>query len=296
VNALKPCPFSATAGVRKAGSVAVLCAALLGSLAGSAHAETDSRLASLVQEIRNQGCQGRTGSPALAVDPALSRAAEAVNRQRDLATAQREAGYRSVRVQAIQMGGHPSVASARSVLVAKYCDALLDRTFADLGVGGSIAKFTVLLARPFVRSLPNPQATRDRVLALVNEARSRGGRCGADVFAPTAPLRPEARLQAAAQSHANDMAERNYYSHRSLDGASPSDRIKAHAYPGRRTAENIAAGQQSAEEVVDGWLKSPGHCRNLLHPELTEIGVGVAVRPASEGGIYWVQNFGGGRR
>jgi len=62
------------------------------------------------------------------------------------------------------------------------------------------------------------------------------------------------------------------------------------------TAENIAAGQQTAAEVVAGWLKSPGHCENILTPDLREIGVGVSVSQSSKMGIYWVQNFGAGER
>jgi hypothetical protein len=51
------------------------------------------------------------------------------------------------------------------------------------------------------------------------------------------------------------------------------------------SAENIAKGQQSAQEVVEAWLKSPGHRKNILAPHSTRLGVGKV-------GSVWVQNFG----
>ena len=90
------------------------------------------------------------------------------------------------------------------------------------------------------------------------------------------------------------MADRQFYGHQTPEGRTPSDRMRAQGYQSSITAENIAAGQQSAEEVVAGWLKSPVHCRNILMPELREIGVGVVVQPSSERGSYWVQKFGAG--
>lgn len=134
------------------------------------------------------------------------------------------------------------------------------------------------------------------VVNLVNAARATGGLCRTDTYSPSAPLLVNEKLQAAAQAHATDMAERNYYSHQSLDGRSPSARMKSAGYSSRMTAENIAAGQQTATEVVAGWLKSPGHCRNILMPDIREIGVGVDIKLTSEKGIYWVQNFGAGER
>ena len=62
-------------------------------------------------------------------------------------------------------------------------------------------------------------------------------------------------------------------------------------YRPRISGENIAFGPQSAEEVVAGWLGSPGHCANIMGPRFQEIGVGVA-SGRKRGRIYWVQTFG----
>jgi uncharacterized protein YkwD len=62
-----------------------------------------------------------------------------------------------------------------------------------------------------------------------------------------------------------------------------------YAFKGFRSytvGENIAQGQMSIDEVMTGWLKSEGHCKNLMNPAFKEIGV-------AEFNHYWVQDFGG---
>ena len=53
--------------------------------------------------------------------------------------------------------------------------------------------------------------------------------------------------------------------------------------------ENIAYGPKSAEEVVQGWLSSPGHCENIMDPRFAEMGIAYAPGRASRRGLYWVQ-------
>ena len=78
---------------------------------------------------------------------------------------------------------------------------------------------------------------------------------------------------------------------RRLDGSEPRDRVRRAGYESRLTGENIALGPESAEEVVAGWLDSPGHCANIMDARFQDIGVGVATG-RGRGQIYWVQNFG----
>ena len=71
----------------------------------------------------------------------------------------------------------------------------------------------------------------------------------------------------------------------------PAERIQACAYPaGAIVGENIAAGARTADEVMAGWLDSPGHRRNIEAPEFAAIGVGVA--QTADGIDLWVQDFG----
>lgn len=128
-------------------------------------------------------------------------------------------------------------------------------------------------------------------LALVNKARTAAG-CGALVVNP--------QLQAAAEGHARAMAQQNFFGHTGADGSKMQDRIAAQGYSGRKLAENIAAGQPTAKEVVAGWLKSPGHKRNMLDCDFTETGLALVDQPddqplagkAAAYRYYWVQVFG----
>lgn len=135
---------------------------------------------------------------------------------------------------------------------------------------------------------------RDRIVELVNEARSRGRRCGTESFAAAPRLRISRDLTEAAAAHARDMARRNYFDHRGRDGSQPKDRVLRAGYDPRLSGENIAFGPVSAEEVVAGWLDSPGHCANIMEPRFEDIGVGVATG-RKRNRTYWVQTFGAPR-
>lgn len=132
---------------------------------------------------------------------------------------------------------------------------------------------------------------RARVVDLVNEARSHGRRCGREKFPTAPPLNLSRKLNDAAAEHARDMAKRNYFEHQGSDGSQPRDRSLRAGYRSRLTGENIALGPESAEEVVAGWLDSPGHCANIMDARFRDIGVALAMGP-KRGQIYWVQTFG----
>lgn len=123
---------------------------------------------------------------------------------------------------------------------------------------------------------PDPSAT-DGVVAATNAERLDAG-CDA--------LGVDPRLAAAAQGHSEDMAANDYFSHTGLDGSSFDERISAEGHPAPG-GENIARGQENAEEVVAGWMASPGHRRNILDCGFVDIGVGLDPR-----GNYWTQEFG----
>jgi uncharacterized protein YkwD len=89
------------------------------------------------------------------------------------------------------------------------------------------------------------------------------------------PLKSDPRLQAAAQAHANDMATRGYFSHTSLDGRSPAQRVRAAGYPSSYIGENIAWGYRDWNAAITGWMNSAGHRANLLRREYQDIGLGL---------------------
>lgn len=160
-----------------------------------------------------------------------------------------------------------------------------------------------LLAASFAPGAPAADAVvgrttdariRSRVVALVNEARSRPRRCGSERFDAAPPLKISSALTDAAEEHAHDMARKKFFEHRGSDGSQPSDRVSRAGYLHRLTGENIALGPESAEEAVAGWMKSPGHCANIMESKFRDIGIGLATGK-QRGQIYWVQEFGAPR-
>jgi uncharacterized protein YkwD len=133
------------------------------------------------------------------------------------------------------------------------------------------------------------EALEQEVLGLVNaERRSRG----------LAPLRASASLGDAARLHAREMADGDYFEHDSLERTSRglakacdwAERVRRFAPEAHHVAENLAAGAETASEVVSGWMTSPGHRKNILDPGFREAGVGYW--PGGREGYYWVADFG----
>jgi uncharacterized protein YkwD len=88
------------------------------------------------------------------------------------------------------------------------------------------------------------------------------------------------------------MANGNFFDHRDRDGRTPGDRAELAGYAGSRIGENIAAGLDTPQRVVEGWLASAAHCANLMNPQFRELGAAYAVDPRSDAGIYWTALFG----
>ncbi|MFE6622322.1 CAP domain-containing protein [Streptomyces sp. NPDC057740] len=140
--------------------------------------------------------------------------------------------------------------------------------------------WTALWARPLgPGDLPRTAA---EVVDLTNRERARAG---------LRPLSVDHTLTTAAQAYSADMAARAFYSHTSPEGTQPWDRAAAAGSRMRAIGENIACGQRSPGEVVEGWMNSPGHRANILKRDFTHIGIGFA--GGGPAGTYWTQLFGG---
>lgn len=123
------------------------------------------------------------------------------------------------------------------------------------------------------------------VMARVNQWRASGANCGSQgVFAAAAPLTWNNLLTQAAAGHSQDMATHDFFAHNSLDGRTLAQRIDAAGYSWSSIGENIAAGQTTVNQVVDGWISSPGHCANIMNPRFVDIGV--ACVPGSTSASY----------
>src|SRR5688572_20445115 len=112
----------------------------------------------------------------------------------------------------------------------------------------------------------NPSITVNQatLLQVVNNLRQSGCTCGSTVMPPVAAVTWNDQLAVAALNHSNDMNTNNYFSHTALNGSTPGDRISAAGYAWKAYGENIAKGYSSEQAVIDGWLKSEDHCKNIM--------------------------------
>jgi len=211
----------------------------------------------------------------------------------DLQQALARAAYPMVTVQAITLSGPRDAASAMQAVQESFCHVVLDPQFTDVGVSREGRDWRVVLARSLVAArLGDSQAEGQRILEMVNTARTQARQCGAQSFTATTPLVWNATLGTAAQGHSQSMANNNFFDHKDRDGRTPGDRAELAGYIGQQIGENIAAGQDTARKVVDGWLASPGHCANLMNAGFRELGAAYAIDPKSDAGIYWTAMFG----
>jgi uncharacterized protein YkwD len=129
-----------------------------------------------------------------------------------------------------------------------------------------------------------------QVAQLVNQERAKNN---------LPPLKLVSPLTASARHHAMDMAVDNYFDHNSMDPVGGKltvvcgtfDRVSLWYKGWSGAAENIAAGFNSPQQVMEAWMNSEGHRVNILNPGYTEFGVGY-YSGAGQFPAYWVQDFG----
>jgi uncharacterized protein YkwD len=244
---------------------------------------------SAVQLLREGGCGGTLpAARALNRSAPLDRAAEQWAHGASPAAAVKNSGYQSEMTASLHISGADS--ASVDLLKSSGCRALSNPKLRDIGSYRRGSDTWLMLASPY--SAPPVSQTpilASRALQLVNEARARGTRCGERSFAPAPPVRLSGTLGSVAFGHAADMATHDYFEHQDLSGHSPADRVRAVGYAEKLVGENIAYGPKSAEEVVQGWLDSPGHCENIMDPRFAEMGIAYASGRSSKRGLYWVQ-------
>lgn len=103
------------------------------------------------------------------------------------------------------------------------------------------------------------------------------------------PLKIDSRLNKIAVIKAKDMAKDKKMSHTSKKFGATFNLIKKENIHFTKAAENIASGHKTPEFVVERWLKSKGHHKNILGKDYRFIGIGKA--SDNEGKLYWVQIF-----
>ena len=262
-------------------------AILWGGVSAGAVARADA--VSAVQLLREGGCGGvLPAARPLHRNLLLDRAAEQWAAGRAPAAAAERSGYRAEATASLHISGAES--AAVDLIKRSGCRTVLDQRLRDIGIYRRGTETWLVLASPYAVPAPAqaPLLAR-RALELVNDVRSHGTRCGEHSFGPAPPVRLSETLASVAFGHAADMAQHDYFEHEDLAGRSPADRVRAVGYREKLVGENIAYGPKSAEEVVQGWLQSPGHCENIMDPRFAEMGIAYAAGQASRRGLYWVQ-------
>lgn len=118
-----------------------------------------------------------------------------------------------------------------------------------------------------------------QVLDLVNKERAKNN---------LSPLMLNNSLSNVAQLKSEDMKNKNYFDHTSPTYGSPFDMMKKFNISYKYAGENIAKGQKTAEAVVNAWMNSEGHRKNILNSKFTDMGIGYV---KANGTTYWTQMF-----
>ncbi|MEH7110993.1 CAP domain-containing protein [Neobacillus niacini] len=116
-----------------------------------------------------------------------------------------------------------------------------------------------------------------QVIDLTNAQRSKNG---------LPALKSDSQLSGVAQKKSVDMQQNNYFSHTSPTYGSPFDMMRDFGVTYKSAGENIAQGQRTPQEVVNAWMNSEGHRKNILSANFTHIGVGY-----EKAGNHWTQMF-----
>jgi uncharacterized protein YkwD len=172
--------------------------------------------------------------------------------------------------------GSTAIPAKRCLRLALFAGLLGALLFLTPAPAQRLTPFKNYTRRP-PRGVQYLKEVENRIYRQTNEARRQNGLPSLD---------REESLVATARAHSADMLRRKFFSHVNPDGLTPQERVlPTYTVPVSRTGENLwmGSGQDLTDKnllarlIVDSWLSSPGHRQNLLNPDYTHMGVGVAV-------------------
>ena len=123
-----------------------------------------------------------------------------------------------------------------------------------------------VLATPFALAGERDSITVESVLHSMNAQRLAEG---------LHPLVIDERLAAAASDRMRHMEEEAYWSHESPAGLTPFVWVRMRAYDFRKVGENLAAGFETSQVLMDSWMESPGHRANIISPDYEDCGIAI---------------------
>lgn len=149
----------------------------------------------------------------------------------------------------------------------------------SLQIGAGALAFVMVCAAPTYAArckVDTATATMAQAQSQLNALRKANG---------LRPLGVSAKLTKAAEGHACAMATQGFFAHVAPNGSNLTSRVRAVRYKFCFGAENLAQGQKTMPVVMDAWMKSTGHRKNILSNKADEFGLAVASSPT---GPYWV--------
>ena len=287
-----------------------LCLLVLALTAAGPPDPIDRRRAAFLESIN----AARGQAPPLSLSPTLSRVAQARAEElsrsgrnpRDTSIAEvmglaAKAGYDAHFLSEIFVSGDgaPETVLGQSVHGAgPLAQAIARRELRDLGIGfaprDKPSLYVFLFGLDWQTFLT---AKREEFADLARVRRDLLERINRERIRRKLPrLRPDPKLDLAAQKHAQNMLARSYYGHQSPEGTTVLERAQEAGYRPRFVGENLAQGQESIDQVVEGWMASAVHREHILSAVFSDVGSGVAVGTNGQGHqILWVQCFGRSR-
>ena len=131
----------------------------------------------------------------------------------------------------------------------------------------------------------------------VNQVRTKGAFCGGIWRKPVKPVQWDRALCQISTNHSRDMMRFNFFSHKNpLTSKNLKHRLEKYGYSYSKALENISAGydgRSQPEQVHSAWMKSSGHCKNIMNPNVTHVGVGKVSADSNKPKYdhYWTQVF-----
>lgn len=123
-----------------------------------------------------------------------------------------------------------------------------------------------------------------RVLLEINKVRSKGCVCGQKWMPPAKPLSWDQDLYLVSKDYAKYMSKNRHFDHISKEGLDLGDRLDQKGIRWAKIGENLGYGYDDFFGVLKAWLESPSHCKMLMDPEMTHVGM-------SKYKMYWAQSF-----
>jgi len=172
----------------------------------------------------------------------------------------------------------------RRISITVFCLVILTVILTGCAPPGRDA---VIIERNQFYRCESAAAIEKQMVRLVNQARVRKRYCGDKPCTPVPSVKWNQKLARAALRHSKDMATNDFFSHKGSEGSRAKNRVNQARYSWGVLGENIFAGRETSEDVVEGWLESADHCENIMTADFTEIGAACYRNPSSTYGTYW---------